>query len=89
MRQRDRRCILTGRAAIMASYGNWVSFEATHIFPLAYEGCWKDLGYSSWITIPPATESDGSINSPPNGILLSSDVHQFFTSYDVSIDPDV
>jgi len=28
----------------MASYGSWVSFEATHIFPLAYEEHWNELG---------------------------------------------
>ena len=54
-----------------------------------YEGCWNDLGYSGWIAIPPATKFDGSINSPQNGVLLSSNVHEFPTCYDVSIDPDV
>jgi len=73
----------------MARYGDWCSFEATHIFPLAYQRNWNDLGYRNWITVPPATESDGSINSPQNGILLGLTENLLFTSYQVSIDPDV
>ena len=73
----------------MASYNEWVSFEATHIFPLAYKGQWKDLGYSNWITIPQKGHPEDSINSPQNGILLGTTEHHLFTSYDISIDPDV
>ena len=46
---------------------DWTAFEVTHIFPLAYEGSWRDLGYSGWITIPLDTESGRSINSLKNG----------------------
>jgi len=73
----------------MAIYGNWTSFEATHIFPMAYEEKWNDLGCHNWITVPPANKSDGSINSPQNGILLGLSEYHLFTSYQVSIDPDV
>jgi len=68
--------------------GSWTSFDAAHIFPLEYEGYWNDCGFSDLITVPPATESDGTINSQQNGILLQACQHQFFTAYGVSIDPE-
>ncbi|PUU75492.1 hypothetical protein B9Z19DRAFT_1102938 [Tuber borchii] len=40
------------------------------------------------ITVPPASESDGSINSVQNGILLTLDTHILFDCYDFSINPD-
>ena len=86
VRERDGRCVITGRRALSVR-GAWTGFEAAHIFPLAYEGHWKDHNYSRWITIQPVT--GGSINSMQNGMLLRSDIHQLFDSYDVSINPDV
>ncbi|PUU78816.1 hypothetical protein B9Z19DRAFT_906321, partial [Tuber borchii] len=88
LRERDRRCILTDRPALMGPYGYWDSFEATYIFPLEYEENWNDLGYRNWITVPPATKSDGSINSPQNGILIGITESILFTSHQVSVDPD-
>ena len=81
--------MFSGRPARMAYYNGWTSFEATHIFPLAYEGWWKDLGYGNWITVPPKGGTEDSINSPQNGILLGTTEHNVFTSYQVTIDPDV
>jgi len=89
VRERDRRCIITGRRAVLAHVGRWRGFEATHIFPLAYEKHWNDHNYGSWITVPPAIESHGSINSVQNGILLKREIHDFFDSYDLAINPDV
>ena len=87
--QRDRGCVLTGRPARFASIGRWMGFDAVHIFPSEYEGYWNDCHFNRWITVPPATESDGSINSPQNGILLDTSARVFFATYDVSINPDV
>ena len=89
VRQRDRRCVTTGRQARLAHFGNWDTFEATHIFPLAYEEYWNDHKYSHWITVPPASESDGTINSVQNGILLGGTIHHLFDSYSLTINPDV
>lgn len=89
VRERDRRCVITGRRARGADRGNWAGFEAAHIFPLAYEGHWRDHNYGRWITIPPATESAGSINSVQNGLLLRSDIRSLFDNYLLSINPDV
>ncbi|KAG0124168.1 hypothetical protein HOY82DRAFT_200346 [Tuber indicum] len=88
VRQRDRRCIITGRPARLAHLGSWETFQATHIFPLAYEEYWNDRKYSRWITVPPANESSGTINSVQNGILLGNAIHCLFDSYSFAIDPD-
>ncbi|KAG0636826.1 hypothetical protein HOY80DRAFT_925204 [Tuber brumale] len=88
VRQRDRRCIITGRAARLAHLGSWETFQATHIFPLAHEEYWNDRKYSRWITVPPVNESNGTINSVQNGILLGNAIHCFFDSYSSAIDPD-
>jgi hypothetical protein len=60
---------------IMASGGG------AHIFPLAYEGHWKEHDYGSWITTSLATES-------ADWMLLTSTVRQHFDGYDVAINPD-
>ncbi|KAG0124741.1 hypothetical protein HOY82DRAFT_633685 [Tuber indicum] len=72
-----------------AMLGMWTSLQVAHIFPLAYEGHWNRYGYGNLITIPPARESDGSINSVQNGICLSSDMHGFFDNYLVAINPNL
>lgn len=89
VRERDWRCILSGRPARIARYGDWTTFEATRIFPLAYEGQWNDLGYGNLLTAPPTRSNERSINSPQNGILFDTTEHHIFASYDASIDPDV
>jgi hypothetical protein len=38
VRQRDRRCVVSGERAVNAWRGLWTGFEAAHIFPLAHEG---------------------------------------------------
>lgn len=86
VRQRDRRCIITGRSAMNAR-GSWTGFEAAHIFPLAYEGYWIRRNFDRWITIRP--NNGGSINSVQNGLLLDGGVHSLCDNYDVSINPDI
>ncbi|KAG0638143.1 hypothetical protein HOY80DRAFT_1048638 [Tuber brumale] len=88
VRARYWRCIITGRPAVLGYVGRWRGFEATHIFPLAYEKQRNDCNYSRLITIPPAIDSHGSIESVQNGILLMSNMQQFFDSYDLAINPD-
>ena len=89
VRERDRRCVVTGKPALRADHGIWRGFEAAHIFPLGFEGHWVAEDFGRWITVPPATESAGSINSVQNGILLDATIHLLFDSYDISINPDV
>jgi len=69
--------------------GRFLALQAAHIFPLAYEGLWNHYSYHKLITIPPDRESDGSINSVQNGILLSNDMRCFFDNYIVAINPYV
>jgi hypothetical protein len=87
VRARDGRCIVTGVVALGAQYDNWRSFEAAHIFPLAYEEHWKNSDFTRWISILPI--AGASINSVQNGILLRSNIHVLFDSYEISINPDV
>ena len=87
IRERDRRCIMTGMGARGAKVGYWVGLEAAHVFPLAYERHWAEHNYGHWITIQPG--SGGSINSVQNGMLLGTTVYHLFESYFISINPDV
>ena len=89
VRDRDRRCIISGLPVLRPELGRWGFFEVAHIFPLAYEDLWNKSNYSSWTTIPPANQIDGSIHSVQNGILLTANVHALFDAYHVSINPDV
>jgi HNH endonuclease len=87
VRERDRRCVISGERAPGAHINRWTGFEAAHVFPLAYEDHWRNNGYDRWITIPPA--KGAGINSVQNGLLLDSAIHQLFDSYSFSINPDV
>ncbi|MCJ1243591.1 hypothetical protein MMC30_000788 [Trapelia coarctata] len=86
IRERDRRCVVTGEVALNAEDDDWTTFEAAHIFPLAYQQHWMDNGYDRWITVQ-ATHG-GPINSVQNGMLLTRDIHSLFDNYLFSIDPD-
>jgi len=37
VRDRDERCVITGRPAVISGVTHWTTFEAAHVFPLAYE----------------------------------------------------
>ena len=75
VRQRDRRCVITGKSAVNAR-GSWAGFQAAHIFPLAYEEYWMYHNYGRCITIQPNT--GGSINSVQNGLLLTASLSYSF-----------
>ena len=89
VRERDGRCVVTKEENRGKEFGLWTSFEAAHIFPLAYEHQWKTQGWSQQITILPSRKSYGTINSVQNGILLRDDIHSLFDTYFFSINPDV
>ncbi|PUU76588.1 hypothetical protein B9Z19DRAFT_1129576 [Tuber borchii] len=88
VRQRDRGCAITGTVAELGHHGVWWSFEAAHIYPLAYQGHWDEKNYDRWVKILPANGSDTKLNSIQNGILLRRDIHSHFDAYDVSINLD-
>lgn len=87
VRQRDRCCVISKRENVAARFGNWDSFQAAHIFPLAYEGYWKQHSFGRWITIPGGR--GGLINSVQNGILLEASLHIPFDTFNLSVNPDV
>ena len=88
VRLRDRRCVITKKEVVTARHGFWGGFEATHIFPIAYQATWDKQNFSRWINIPAANDQH-PINSVQNGLLLRSDIHQRFDTFHVSINPDV
>ena len=63
VRERGRRRVVTGKPALRADHGMWTGFEAVRIFPSGFEGHWNTENYGRWITVPPVTESAGSIIS--------------------------
>jgi hypothetical protein len=78
----------SGRSGILgAGEARWFGFQAGHIFPLAYEGHWKDVKYGSWITIQ--ADTGGSVNSIQNGKLLDATIHPLFDNCARSINPDI
>ncbi|KAG0643685.1 hypothetical protein HOY80DRAFT_1020080 [Tuber brumale] len=87
VRNRDQRCVITGRPAVINGVTFWEPFEAAHVFPRKYGGYWRGHNFGRWITIPPASESHGTINSVQNGILFTRDMHPLFDSYQISINP--
>jgi hypothetical protein len=89
VRSRDRQCVITGRQAPDPDNDRWDGLQAAHIFPLAYQSHWNQSNLSSLITIPPASQTAGNINSVQNGLLLRNDIHHLFNCYGLSINPDV
>jgi hypothetical protein len=43
------------KKALGADFGVWTGRQAAHIFPLAYEGRWKEYGFSRWISLQSPT----------------------------------
>ncbi|KAF1812074.1 hypothetical protein P152DRAFT_466867 [Eremomyces bilateralis CBS 781.70] len=87
VRSRDRKCVISGLNIItLGGIDIWDGFEASHIFPLAYESHWINNDYGRWVSIEPPR--GGTINSVQNGILLDSVMHQLFDNYFISINPD-
>ena len=88
VRSRDGKCVISGVVNELAPYF-WAGFEAAHILPLEAENLWIQWGYGRWITNMDDTVGVSRINSPQNGFILRSDIHQLFDQYLVSVNPDV
>lgn len=86
VRHRDQRCVITGRAVLAENVETnyWITFQAAHIFPLALDHIFTTHGFSQLITYNHPIE----INSPQNGILLKTDIHELWDSYIISVNPD-
>ncbi|KKA22659.1 hypothetical protein T310_3341 [Rasamsonia emersonii CBS 393.64] len=84
VRQRDRRCVITGDENYEAVDNRWAGFEVAHIFPLALDQIFVDHGYAHFMTHnhPPG------VNSPQNGLLLRSDIHKLWDDYSIAVNPN-
>ncbi|KAK9482106.1 hypothetical protein V1527DRAFT_415843 [Lipomyces starkeyi] len=70
-----------------AYLNEWTSFEAAHIFPLSHEDLCRSFNYPRFVTNK-SDETDTGISSCQNGILMLSNIHQQFDSFNFAIDPD-
>ncbi|KAM5474565.1 hypothetical protein MauCBS54593_002141 [Microsporum audouinii] len=80
VRRRDGRCVITHRINVEAPI-NWTTYEAAHIFPLSLSSLFTQIGLRNTI------EDDRGVNSPKNGILLKSDIHQLWDTYSIAVNP--
>ncbi|KAI2643350.1 hypothetical protein GGS21DRAFT_542078 [Xylaria nigripes] len=87
VRARDGRCVVTKVENLRRAVEIWDTFEAAHIFPLAYSDYWTRHNFSHWITI--LTASAGPIKSVQNGSLIRFTIRGDFVQCNISIDPDV
>ncbi|KAK9350370.1 hypothetical protein V1523DRAFT_420090 [Lipomyces doorenjongii] len=93
VRERDRKCVITGTMNIRADMDIWVGFHAAHVFPLSHLQLFVSSGLSRCITNG-ERGSDSWINSCQNGLLMQSNTFCFSINPDdnykiVSFVPDV
>ncbi|KAK9371504.1 uncharacterized protein V1513DRAFT_455548 [Lipomyces chichibuensis] len=87
VRNRDRRCVITGLALTQRELllQRWTGYDAAHIFPVALESMFHNYNFGELVVLD---ECDGSVNSPQNGLLVRKDVHGRFNQYEISINPN-
>ncbi|EGX47880.1 hypothetical protein AOL_s00081g207 [Orbilia oligospora ATCC 24927] len=88
IRHRDRGCVLSGVINKAADRGNWKAFEAAHIWPLSKGTEWVRQNAGRWITDSDGLSNEDKMNSPQNGILLSSNSHVLFDSHTLAVNPE-
>ncbi|KAK9320213.1 hypothetical protein V1517DRAFT_356076 [Lipomyces orientalis] len=78
VRDRDRRCVITGLSMTERELvqQRWTKYEAAHIFPVAVECIFQNYNFGELV-----------YNSPQNGLLLQRTVHGLFDQYEISINP--
>lgn len=84
VRHRDRRCVITGQVNLAAQVEMWDGFKAAHIFRRALNDIFRDHGFSQLITY----HRSDPINSPQNGLLLRSDIHELWDDYSLAVNPN-
>ncbi|KAK9364768.1 HNH endonuclease-domain-containing protein [Lipomyces kononenkoae] len=87
VRVRDGKCVITGTVNEAADIDEWIGFEAAHIFPVSHEDYFVRSGFSTWITNRTGRRDTG-INSVQNGLLMQSNIHQQFDTFDIAVNPD-
>ncbi|KAK9241770.1 HNH endonuclease-domain-containing protein [Lipomyces tetrasporus] len=87
VRERDRKCVITGLVNTQAYRDRWTGFEAAHIFPLSSEEYFVQSGFIRWITNR-MDEHDTGINSCQNGLLMQNSIHALFDDFGFAVNPD-
>ncbi|EAW13538.1 HNH endonuclease signature motif containing protein [Aspergillus clavatus NRRL 1] len=84
VQERDGRRVITGEIDIDADVGWWVGYEAAYIAPLSLDEICMGRGFSNMVTYngPP------DINSPQNGILPLSNIHQLWDNHSTAVNPN-
>ncbi|KAI9773442.1 MAG: hypothetical protein M1840_007658 [Geoglossum simile] len=85
VRERDNCCVVTG---VRVPPGDYDSFEAAHIFPVAHLDLWRSGQWSQRIEDDFHDVGDSKIHSVQNGILLAQHAHTYFDKYKIAINPD-
>jgi HNH endonuclease len=89
IRNRDKKCVLSGVLNLNADFGDWRGFQSARIFPLHKESLFIGDNFGRWITDLDNEPGVSRINSCQNGFLLRSDLLTLFDSFLVCINPDV
>jgi len=79
------RCVITGQRV---KHKRFQGFSATHIFPLAHQAVWDELGFNELITDPIALTGTTKRDSVQNGLLLEYTASALWDSYLISIHPE-
>ncbi|KAK9234609.1 HNH endonuclease-domain-containing protein [Lipomyces kononenkoae] len=87
VRDRDKKCVITGTCNRRPDIDGWTGFETAHICPVSHEEYFVRNGFSRWITNRTGP-GDTGINSVQNGLLMLAHIHELFDSFDISINPD-
>ncbi|CAG7993859.1 unnamed protein product [Penicillium nalgiovense] len=88
VRQRDRKCVISGIINELAGVDWWAGFQAAHVFPLEKESLWIEHGYGRYITNMDDTPRTSKINTVQNGLLMNAALHICFGQYMFSVNPD-
>lgn len=83
--------MVSGTPNPLAAIGDYTGFHAAHIFPRSKVNDWVAGNFQQFITdnSPASHIGPTGIDSPQNGLLISTGLHEMFDLFRVSINPDV
>lgn len=88
VRERDRKCVISGIPNLLADAGFWAGYQAARVFPLEHESVWIRNNSSRWISDADDAAGISNIDSVQNGLLMTHNFHTLFNQYFFSVNPD-